>query len=42
MQNFFNRDTIALLGFARYFHDSATEERYHAQLLMDQQVLVTL
>lgn len=37
LSNYFNRDTVALLGFARFFHDSGHEERYHAQLLMDQQ-----
>lgn len=38
MSNYFNRDMVALIGFAKFFHESSQEERYHAQILMDEQV----
>ncbi len=41
MYAFFDRDTVGLPGFAKYFKDASEEERGHAQLLMDFQVLAT-
>ena len=37
---FFDRDSVGLPGFAKYFKDASVEERDHAQLLMDFQVHV--
>ena len=31
---YFDRDDIALPGFAKFFNDSSKEEREHAELLM--------
>lgn len=35
MAAYFDRDNVALPGFARYFRDQAAEERSHAQKLID-------
>ncbi|PSC70313.1 Ferritin-chloroplastic [Micractinium conductrix] len=37
MSAFFDRDTVSLPGFAKYFRHSADEEREHAQKLIDLQ-----
>ena len=37
--SYFNRDNVGLPGLAKYFKDSSDEEREHAQLLMNLQVI---
>jgi len=37
MANYFERDDVALKGFAKFFHKSSLEEREHAQKLMTYQ-----
>lgn len=34
---YFDRDTVALPGFAKYFKDASAEEREHAEMLMEYQ-----
>lgn len=38
MSSFFNRDTVALPGLAKYFDEASKEEREHASELMNIQV----
>ena len=38
MASYFNRDNVALPGFASFFRESSLDERSHAQALMDFQV----
>jgi len=39
MYAYFKRDNVALHGFAKHFEQESSEERAHAQMLMDYQVL---
>lgn len=38
LYSYFDRDNIALPGFAKFFQDASVEERGHAELLMEYQV----
>lgn len=39
LYSYFDRDNIALPGFAKFFKESSDEEREHAELLMKYQVM---
>lgn len=38
VSSYFNRDNVALPGFVTYFRNASTDERSHAQKLIDFQV----